>query len=367
MVNEVLVLGGGLAGGSAAARLAQANVPVHLLERETGPHDKICGEFLSIEAQADLREIGLDPARFGAVPIDRVRLVRGERMIEAALPFLALGISRKVLDEALLETAIAAGARVQRGVRVTGIGEGEAITDAGPHPAQTILLATGKLEIRGANRIAAADRGGHVGFKMHWRIPASQQAEVGSAIELVLFEGGYAGLQRVAGDVLNLCLLIRRSRLSKLGGRWEDVLDMLLREPFIARRLGDAQALFARPLTIANLPYGYVCDSDANLPSRIFRLGDQAALTAPLTGDGMAIALRSARLAAECLQAGMSAADYHKRLQATVKRQVERAMVLQGFAERPLAIGAGMGLLRLWPSLLGHMAAMTRLGHRTSP
>src|SRR3546814_6034100 len=65
VVSEVLVLGGGLAGASAALELAQARIPVRLLERETGPRHKVCGEFLSVEAQRDLQRLGLDPAALG--------------------------------------------------------------------------------------------------------------------------------------------------------------------------------------------------------------------------------------------------------------------------------------------------------------
>ena len=78
-MNETLVLGGGLAGAGAASLLAAAGRPVRLLEREPGPHHKVCGEFLSVEAQRDLERIGLDIARLGPVPIGGVRLVSGER------------------------------------------------------------------------------------------------------------------------------------------------------------------------------------------------------------------------------------------------------------------------------------------------
>lgn len=361
MVSDVLVLGGGLAGPSAALELARMGFPVWLLERETAPHHKVCGEFLSIEAQHDLRRLGVDPGRLGAIAIDRIRLVKGERQVEAPLPFAAQGVSRQCLDEALLDAAQREGARIERGVKVTGLSDREVATSAGPRGAHHILLATGKHEVRGASRSRNASDAvvDHIGFKMHWRLPARQRMEAGNAIELVIFDGGYAGLQRVAEDVLNLCLIVRRSRFARVGGSWEGLLRELMREPHLARRLGDAQALFARPLTIANLPYGYVCDPAA--PACVFRLGDQAALTAPLTGDGMAIALRSARLAVACLREGLGPGEYHLRLKRMVGPQVRRAMLLQQAAGTSLAVRAGVGLFGLWPALLGKLADMTRL------
>jgi menaquinone-9 beta-reductase len=360
-MSETIVIGGGLAGGAAAALLARGRHRVRLLEREAGPHDKVCGEFLSIEAQRDLAALGLDPIRLGAVPITRVRLVAHGSEAEAPLPFQALGISRRVLDEALLEVAEQAGAHVERGVRVTGVGVGEVQTAAGPRPAGRVLLATGKHALRGLPRPGANTAGGYVGFKMHWRLGAQATARLGGLIELLPFTGGYAGLQLVSPSVANLCLIVRRERLGALGGNWEALLAGLLRDPAWAARLGEAEPLFARVLTIANLPYGYLVEDDESAPPGLFRLGDQAAMTASLSGDGMAGALESARLAAGCILAGEPAGVYNRRLRKAVGPQLRRAMLLQRATELPLAMRLAMGVLRARPGLLGTLAGATRL------
>jgi len=357
-MSGVAILGGGLAGGAAAVLLARAGMAVRLFERDAEPRDKMCGEFLSIEARDDLARIGLDTARLGAVAIDRMRLSAGPRDIEAKLPFVAHGISRRVLDEALLELAAGAGATLERGVRVGAIDGQTIATSAGPCRAGRILLATGKHDLRGAKRAEPATRDGYVGFKMHWR--AARAATAGS-IDLVLFDGGYAGLQPVAADVVNLCLIVRRDRLAASGGRWDTLLADLMREPGIARRLADAEPLFAQPLTIANLPYGYVCKPDPAAPGHLYRLGDQAAMTASLTGDGMALAVRSAHVAAASLLAGKSAQAYHAQFARMVSGQVRRAMWLQRATELPIALQAGFRVLALWPKLLAGLAGATRL------
>ncbi len=74
---DVAVAGGGLAGAAAAARLAAAGRRVVVFERERGPHDKVCGEFLSGEAAGELAELGLAPATLGAAPIGALRLAAG--------------------------------------------------------------------------------------------------------------------------------------------------------------------------------------------------------------------------------------------------------------------------------------------------
>lgn len=364
MVSETLIVGGGLAGGAAATLLARGGLPVRVIEREAGPHDKICGEFLSVEAGHDLAALGLDPMGLGAVAIDRVRLVTHGRTTEARLPFVAHGLSRRIMDEALLEIAAAAGAVVERGVRVTAISGGVAQTSGGERSAARLLVATGKHALRGVEQPEGSTANRYVGFKLHWRLGADAAVRLKDAIELLPFAGGYAGLQLVAPRTANLCLIVRREALAAVGGTWDALLAELMRDDAFASRLADAEPGFARPLTIANLPYGHLGpppDYSAGAP---FRLGDQAAMTASLTGDGMAGALLSARIAADCILSGVSAAEYHIRFRASVQRQVRRAMLLQRITELPLAMRVGSAVIGLRPALLGVLAAATRLpGH----
>lgn len=364
-MTDVLVVGGGLAGGAAATLLARTGHAVRILERHPGPADKICGEFLSIEAQEHLAMLGIDLTTMGAIPISHIRVVADGRTVESRLPFVARGISRRVLDEALLHLAERAGAVVERGVRVMEIERDGTRTSHGPRRADAILLATGKLPVRapeGMEDRPAPDApapDAHVGFKMHWRATPAVHRLLKGRIELNLFRGGYAGLQLVGADTANLCLAIRRSRLAGLGGRWEDVLASLGGLSPALNALIEAQPLFPRPVTAANLAYGRIARGRGESP--VFRLGDQAAMTASLTGDGMAIALRSAWLAAQFLMVGGTARDYHTALAAMVGPQVRRGMMLQRAADRPLLRSAGIALLRMRPGLLRSITHLTRL------
>ena len=71
-----------LAGSMAALRLARAGRQVMLVEREVAAHAKVCGEFLSPEAVAYLRQAGVDPLALGAASIGRLRVLKGRRAIE---------------------------------------------------------------------------------------------------------------------------------------------------------------------------------------------------------------------------------------------------------------------------------------------
>lgn len=349
-------MGGGLAGAAAAIRLARAGRAVTLLERERGPAHKVCGEFLSGEALDDLASLGMDALALGAAPIGAMRLVHGKHVAESRLPFRAAGLSRAVLDEALLQRATAAGAAVHRGIRVRSAAPGEVQTETGPLAAPTLLLATGKHDLRGLPRDAGEPEK-LIGFKLHLRLAPAQAAALAGHVEVILFGGGYAGLQMVDSGLANLCLLVDRARW---GGEWATVRAGLEREaPHLARRLDGAQECWERPLTIFRVPYGYV--HAAPPQPGVFRLGDQAAVIPSFCGDGMAIALHSARLAADTVLAGQDAGAYHRAIRRDAGPPVRLAYRLYRMSRSAPVRGLLVAACAAWPGLLRLGARITRV------
>ena len=157
--TAALIVGGGPAGAAAAITLARGGARPELVERCPGERDLVCGGFLGWDAIAALKRLGLDPARLGARPIQRLRLVSGTRMVERALPFPAAGLSRRRLDASLLLLAQEAGAAVVRGRAARAL-EGNRIRldDGEELEAEALFLATGKHELRGAARDIGARR-----------------------------------------------------------------------------------------------------------------------------------------------------------------------------------------------------------------
>jgi len=359
-VSEVLIVGGGLAGAAAAAALGREKVPVRVLEREKGPCEKICGEFLSIEAQAHLAALGIDAADLGASSISHVRLVCGKRSAEARLPFVALGLSRRRLDEALLAKAQSLGAQIERGVAVRQR-DGGLETSRGALEGGRILLASGKHDVRGARRDAAAVRlSGMLGFKSHFRLAARQAQALEGFVEIILLRGGYAGLQMVEDGRANLCLVVRRAVFDTAGRTWTGLFDRLMGEPHLNERLSEGEQLFSRPLTIADIPYGFTHHRKGEA-SGLYRLGDQSAVIPSFCGNGMAIALHSARLAANAVLAGADAGAYHARLRRDVGGQIRLAAWLQQRTETWPGGPMSVGLLSLAPGLIARLVDWTRL------
>lgn len=359
---DALVVGGGLAGGALATLLAQAGRSVTLLEREREPHDKVCGEFLSREAILYLEALDIDLAALGACRIHSVRLMNRADSVAVPLPFPALSLSRRVLDKALLDRAVLAGADVRLGARVRSLearaGTWQArLADGDSVAGGAAFLATGKHDLRGWPR-PAGTQSDLIGFKMHLRLAPEQAAILAGHVELTLFEGGYAGLQPVEGGLVNLCLLVKRSRYADLGQDWATLLDAIRAEASgMSQRLDGAEPCWDRPLAVFSVPYGYVrTDSDG-----LWRLGDQAAVIPSFSGDGMSIALHSARLAVGFFTGGHSAAAYQRRMARDVGMAVRCATRLSMAAVHPLGRAAiGWGAFRL-PRLMSIVATATRV------
>ena len=359
---DAAVIGGGVAGPALAMELARAGRSVILFEKEKEAHDKVCGEFISHEGVRYLRDIGVSLEGLGSVPITHVRLARQGGAVAAGLPFQAQSLSRRVLDEAILQLASGAGAEIQRGIRVKGMErDGDVwavhLEGADPVAAKEIFLATGKHDLRDWKRA----RGQHpecIAFKAYWRLKPDQAAELARHVELILFPGGYAGLQEVEGGRANLCLIVRKDAYATRYGSWESLLSgMQERCPHLKDRLAGAICLMDKPLAISGLPYGHVAWESGG----VWRLGDQAAAIPSFSGDGMSIALHSARRAARSYLKGESADLYQQGLARQLSAQLHRATIISRLlvseTGQSLAItGAG-----IFPYVLPVSAGLTRI------
>ena len=367
-IEDAVVVGAGLAGSAVACRLARAGLAPLMLERDPQPRHAVCGEFLSIEAQAELARLGVNLDRYGASRITALRLVHGAGVAEADLPFMGRGLSRKVLDEVLRREAVRAGAHLVRGAPVRSLTTGPAgigldAGGLGEIRARTLFLASGKHDIRGAKRLHGRARDDFIAFKTHFALTARQRAALDGVVELVLFGGGYAGLQLVEDGRANLCLLVTRSRFDRAGRSWEGLLAALCGEaPTLAERLEGASALLDRPLAVYQIPYGFLHRPRPSDAQGLFRLGDQVGVIPSLTGDGMAIALHSARLAASFYLAKRHASsDFHRQIRSDIGRQIRLAGAVQTASRWRGGQRALVKACQAFPALARRVALWTRI------
>lgn len=365
MSEAALIVGGGPAGAAVACLLAAANRPPLLIEREAEPRHKVCGEFLSWEAQAALGALGVDLEALGASHITRLRLIHGHDIAEAALPFTARGLTRRALDAALLARAETLGARVLRGVAVRAItadGAGLKVEADTTQQVDALFLASGKHDVRGQKRDARGTVDDLIGFKSYVRLSDAQAQALDGYIEVMLFDGGYAGLQRVENGLANLCLLVTRRRFARVAKRWPDLLAALAEEtPHLAARLDGAVEQLARPLTIAGLPYGFIHRPNSADPIRLFRVGDQLGVIPSFAGDGLSIALLSGAAAARAWLRGQDARTYHDAMTPLLHWPIGLAGALYRAGASPAGRALMLRAARVWPGLMRFAAAHTRM------
>ncbi len=359
---DAIIIGAGLAGSSAAVHLARRGRCVLLLEKRRLPASKLCGEFLSPEVTASFGKLGVLGAVYaaGAHRITRaVMTAPGGARFMGRLPGTALGLSRLRLDKILFDRAREAGAEARDGTSVRAVegalGEGFCVqaTDGEAFHGRIILGAYGKRGVldRALGRPFLQENSGLVAFKAHYA-----GAGVAGRIELHAFPGGYCGLSHVEDGLANLCWIGHARHLKDAGGTPEAMLDA---------SLAQNPALAARLRMMRRVSSGFEAISQVSLAPKsafeqsICMIGDAAGMIAPLCGDGMAMALRSAELAtpladvyldgrigAEAFRAGY-AARWQKAfaVRLWLGRRVHRA------AFRPGAAAAVVRAFRLAPPL----------------
>jgi flavin-dependent dehydrogenase len=366
--DEVLILGGGVAGCAAAIALARKGRSVTLIEREPTPRHKVCGEFLSGEALEDLDALGIDVASLGAVPIHCVRLAAAQRAAEAPLPFPAASLTRKALDTALIAEAVAAGVRVERGRSVQALDRTandmwQATLDDGDLvEAPTVFLATGKHDLRGYARPKDPQR--WVAFKMYFRLAPAQAAELARTSELMLYPGGYGGIQPVEGGIANLCWVVQQRYLARVGNRWENFLGKMQQDcPHLAMRLAGAEPLLAKPIAITHIPYGYIRRTTEN---GLYCIGDQAAVIPSFTGDGISIALHTARCAVAAYLAEQPAPVFQAKLRSALVTQMQLAELAADGLNNSFSRAVLPYCLRVWPDVMRVTARLTRIAQHAS-
>ncbi len=112
MTLDALIIGGGLAGLTSAISLSQKGFEVVVIEKNTYPKHKVCGEYISNEVLSFLNSLGFDPFSFEAKKIDTF-LVSSERgrTVTAPLPLGGFSLSRFTLDAALSRLAQETGVK----------------------------------------------------------------------------------------------------------------------------------------------------------------------------------------------------------------------------------------------------------------
>lgn len=365
-MSDAIVVGAGPAGSAAAIGLARAGAKPLLLDRARETGDALCGGFLSWQTLARLDALGIDRAALGGQSVRFVRLFAGEQKSETGLPGAAMGVSRRRLDGLLQAAAVAAGAGLERGVHATTLESGAIQTrDGASLTAPALFLAAGKHGFRGFAREPGEWQRGDPVMGLRLRLPAHPALAriLGDAVELHLFDRGYAGLVRQEDGSGNLCLAVHKSRLDEAGGAPVALLRALGGVlPHLGERL--AHADWSRDVdAIGHVPYGW---RTAETEPGLFRLGDQAGVIPSLAGEGMGLALASAEAAVAAWRhgGGEAAPAFQRRLASAMTRPFGLANLVWRLGENRHTAGAVTRAASHFPSLVRIISQATRIDPR---
>jgi flavin-dependent dehydrogenase len=277
VVSDVAIVGGGPAGAALAIELGRRGARVNLYEKARFPRLKACGEGLLPHGVAALRGLAGLP---DAPRVRGLRFVVGNESATAAFPDEpGLVVRRDRFDAWLLERAAATpnvDVRLESRYR--------------PDGERVVVGADGRRSMFHRRLPARVPTPRRVGLTAH----VSGIAEVRDHVEVFFHQDGELYLAPSGPDEALVAALFYQSRFRR------DGLAHLLRSiPEVAARVGRLE--WTTPV-LASAPLGLRVPRIVD--ARLLLVGDAAGAPDPITGDGMALALTSARPAADAIVAG---------------------------------------------------------------
>ncbi len=336
---DVIVVGAGPAGASAAYHCAAAGLDVLLLEKASFPRDKICGDGLTPRAVAELVRMGV-PIREqdGWIRNKGLRVIGGGHRIELEWPELSvypsygLARARTSFDQTLAEHARAAGAKLlertavvrpvrdERTGRVAGVRarsvdhDGRRTVDAGDevtYRAPVVVAADG-VSARLATAVGRAkrdDRPMGVAVRTYFRTPRHDDPWMESHLEL--WDGapgrsnlmpGYGWIFSLGDGTANVGLGSVSSTAAATKVDYKDL---------FARWMANAPAEWeftpdnqVGPVRGAALPMGF--NRGPLYADGLLLAGDAAGMVSPFNGEGIAYGLQAGRVAADAIAQGLA-------------------------------------------------------------
>src|SRR5687767_15112143 len=306
--TDALVIGAGPAGSAAALTLARAGARVRLIDRSVFPRHKLCGDTLNPGSLSILDRLGVgDDVRACALPITGMTVTGPGAEVSADYPdgLRGMSVTRRCLDQLLLNAAADAGACVE-----TGLGVREPVLEN--DRVVGVRLASGGHEVLRAPMVIAADgRGSRLAARVslssyastprRWAFGAyfAHVSRMSARGEMHVRRGAYIGVAPLPGGLTNVSVV-----LDDLGPAKAGHYDRAEQQTIVRRALNAdavlrdrfAAATQVSPVTVLG-PLA-VNARGAGCPGLLLA-GDAAGFVDPMTGDGLRFALRGGELAAQ--------------------------------------------------------------------
>ncbi|MBF8456072.1 NAD(P)/FAD-dependent oxidoreductase [Kaistella sp. G5-32] len=295
--TEVLIIGGGLAGLTSAIHLTKMGCKVIVIEKNSYPKHKVCGEYISNEVLPYFKWLNVNIEELKSTHISTLQFSsESGRTIKTQLPLGGFGISRYTLDYALYKKALSQNCEII-GDQVNEVifkddffevylASGKILTS------RAILGGFGKrsnLDLK-MKRNFLQKKSPWLGVKAHYEGEFDE-----TVVGLYNFKGGYCGVSKIENNLLNICYLTNFKSFKKYKNIEEFQENVVSQNPHLKNILEHSTSVFEKPLTISQICF----EKKENVENHILMMGDTAGLIHPLCGNGMAMAIHSAKLAAE--------------------------------------------------------------------
>ena len=292
---DVIIVGGGLAGLTNAIHLSKFKQRVLLIEKNSYPKHKVCGEYISNEVLPYLNSLGIDPIKEGAKKISKVQVstTKGD-LIKAELPLGGFGMSRYFLDSLLLKKARFNGVQVLKDSVDSIRFKNEVFTvqtkDSKSFQSKIAIGAFGKrsaLDLK-MDREFIKKKSPYLAVKLHVKGDFPE-----NLIALHNFKGGYCGVSKVENNSINLCYITEYNSFKKYKNITDFQKQVVFKNKHLKKIFEESTSVFEKPLTISQISF----ETKKPVEKHIIMCGDTAGMIHPLCGNGMGMAITSARLA----------------------------------------------------------------------
>jgi flavin-dependent dehydrogenase len=296
-MHDIIIIGGGLAGLTAALHLSKAGCSVLVIEKKSYPQHKVCGEYVSDEVLNYLQSLGADIKSIQPRHVDRFRLYAPSgTFIEAPLPLGGFGMRRYTFDHHLYEKALAGGVDFWLSTKVEQVHFQEDYFEVKaqrkePVRAQVVLGSFGKRSTldKALHRPFFRKPADYLGVKFYLKTDFPS-----NLVTLYNFSGGYGGAVEVEDGTVDIAYLTRHDQVKACGGLQAFEEKVIWKNPAFKTLLTEAERL--KPtLTISNISFR----PKKQIQDHILMLGDAAGMIPPLAGNGMAMAIHAGKLASE--------------------------------------------------------------------
>ncbi|MEM7374576.1 MAG: NAD(P)/FAD-dependent oxidoreductase [Bacteroidota bacterium] len=299
-MHDVLIIGGGLAGLTSALHLANAGLSVGVLEKKRFPFHKFCGEYLSREVVPYLERLGVEMDQLAPRDIRRILFTAPSgKQIETPLPLGGISMTRFRLDQFLYQLAQKKGVKIYEGFPVEQFHFEEDHFNIKGRNGQIfrshmLVGSYGKRSIldKHLQRPFFFKRSPYIGVKYYveYEFPPD-------AVALFNFPGGYCGGIQVEDNLANFTYMIRKQSLDRYGKLPEMEAALVTTNPRLSPVFEQIRMQKVKPIVISNISF----QPKQLIVDHALMCGDAAGMIAPVSGNGMAMAIHSAKLVSESI------------------------------------------------------------------